>query len=44
MSDLSQMKCVACRKGEPALTDEEINLLHPQIPEWQVREVAGTCF
>jgi 4a-hydroxytetrahydrobiopterin dehydratase len=41
MSDLSQMKCVACRKGEPALTDEEINLLHPQVPEWQVREVDG---
>jgi 4a-hydroxytetrahydrobiopterin dehydratase len=41
MSDLSQMKCVACRKGEPALTDEEIDLLHPQIPEWQVREVDG---
>lgn len=41
MSDLHQMKCVACRKGEPALTDDEIKLLHPQIREWQVREVEG---
>jgi 4a-hydroxytetrahydrobiopterin dehydratase len=41
MSDLHQMKCVACRRGEPALTDDEIHQLHPQIPEWQVREVDG---
>src|SRR3990172_11261417 len=39
MTDLHQMKCVACRSGEPTLTDSEIYMLHPQIPEWQVREV-----
>ncbi len=35
------MKCVACRGGEPALTDTEIEMLHPQISEWQVIEVDG---
>ena len=23
------------------MTDDEINILHPQIPEWQVKEVDG---
>ena len=41
MSDLKQMKCVACRASEPTLTDEEIGLLHPQIPNWQIKEVDG---
>jgi len=35
------MKCVACRGGEPTLTDSEIEELSPQIPEWQVIEVDG---
>ena len=41
MSDLNQMKCVACRAGEPTVTEDEIKTLHPQIPEWQVKEVDG---
>jgi len=41
MTDLHQMKCVACRAGEPTVTDSEIDMLHPQIPEWQVNEVDG---
>ena len=41
MSDLHQMKCVACRAGEPTVTDDEINMLHPQIADWQVKEVEG---
>ena len=41
MSDLRQMKCVACRAGEPTVTDSEIEMLHPQIPEWQIKEVDG---
>ena len=36
MSELTQMKCTACRGGEPTLTDEEIAELRPQVPEWQV--------
>ena len=35
---LNQMKCVACRKGEPTVTNAEITELHPQVPEWQIIE------
>jgi 4a-hydroxytetrahydrobiopterin dehydratase len=35
---LTELKCVACRGGEPTVTDEEARELHPQIPEWQVQE------
>ncbi|HEY3312432.1 MAG TPA: 4a-hydroxytetrahydrobiopterin dehydratase [Anaerolineales bacterium] len=41
MPDLRQMKCVACRAGEPLVTDSEIDMLHSQVPEWQIKEVAG---
>jgi len=41
MTDLHQIKCVACRAGEPTVTDSEIDVLLPQIPEWQVKEVDG---
>ena len=41
MTELAQMKCVACRGGVPTLTDEEIAALHPDVPEWQVIEVDG---
>ncbi len=39
MTELSQFKCVACRGGDPTLTEAEIAELHPQVPEWQVKEV-----
>jgi 4a-hydroxytetrahydrobiopterin dehydratase len=32
------MKCVACRKGEPIVTNDEIAELHPQVSEWQIIE------
>jgi len=41
MSDLAQMKCVACRGGEPLLTEQKISTLQPDVPEWQVIEVEG---
>jgi len=41
MTDLHRMKCVACRGGEPTLTDSEIKDLNPQIPEWHVIEIDG---
>ena len=41
MTDLYQMKCVACRGGEPTMTENEIEELLPQVPEWQVKEVDG---
>ncbi len=33
---LSELKCVACRGGDPALTEAEIAELHPQTPDWQI--------
>lgn len=41
MTSLHQLKCVACRGGEPTLTDEQVAALRPQVPDWQVKEVAG---
>lgn len=41
MTDLSQLKCVACRGGDPKLSDAEIAELHPQVPEWQIVEQDG---
>ncbi|MGE5073406.1 MAG: 4a-hydroxytetrahydrobiopterin dehydratase [Anaerolineae bacterium] len=41
MTKLSEQKCVACRGNEPKLTDAEIEELRPQLPDWQVQEVAG---
>ena len=39
MTDLSQLKCIPCRGGDPMLTDAEIAELHPQVSEWQIVEV-----
>ncbi|MGE5249552.1 MAG: 4a-hydroxytetrahydrobiopterin dehydratase [Bacteroidota bacterium] len=41
MSELSRLKCVACRGGEPTVTSEELREYLPQIPEWRVIEVDG---
>jgi 4a-hydroxytetrahydrobiopterin dehydratase len=41
MAVLAQMKCTACRKGEPTVTEAEIAVLHPQVPEWQIVEHDG---
>ncbi len=41
MSELSEMKCTACRGDEPTLTDTEIAEFHPRIPDWQVVELEG---
>jgi 4a-hydroxytetrahydrobiopterin dehydratase len=41
MVNLAAGKCVACRKGEPMLTEAEIEDLMLQVPQWQVREVDG---
>lgn len=38
---LVQMKCVACRGGEPTLNDAEIAELHLQVPFWPVIERDG---
>lgn len=41
MAALTQMKCTACRRGEPTVTDAEIAELHPHVPEWQIVERDG---
>jgi len=41
MTELFRMKCVACRGGEPPLTDGQKAELLPQVPEWRVRAVDG---
>jgi len=41
MTNLAAGKCVACRGGEPTVTDAEIAEYHPQIAEWQTIEVDG---
>ncbi len=41
MTNLTEMKCVACRGTEPTLSESQVHQLMPQVPEWQVREVDG---
>ena len=36
MDTLTVMKCEVCRAGAPIITDMEIVLFQPQVPEWQV--------
>jgi 4a-hydroxytetrahydrobiopterin dehydratase len=39
---LAEMKCTACRGDELTLSDEEIEELKQQVPEWEVVEREGT--
>jgi len=36
MTNLSQLKCVACRGGDPSLTESEIADLIPHVSQWQL--------
>lgn len=36
MSELHQLKCAACRTGQPTLSESEIAEMQPQVPEWRV--------
>lgn len=38
---LAAGKCVPCRGGEAPLTEAEIAELHPQVSNWQVKQVDG---
>lgn len=38
MAPLTAEKCVACRRGAPQVTAEEIAELQPQIPEWNLMD------
>jgi 4a-hydroxytetrahydrobiopterin dehydratase len=41
METLTQMKCVACRKDAPTVTDAEIADFHPQVSDWAIVELDG---
>jgi 4a-hydroxytetrahydrobiopterin dehydratase len=41
METLTQMKCVACRKDEPTVTDAEIAEFRPQVSDWEIVELDG---
>jgi 4a-hydroxytetrahydrobiopterin dehydratase len=41
METLTKMKCVACRKDAPTMTDAEVAEFRPQVPDWEVVEVDG---
>jgi 4a-hydroxytetrahydrobiopterin dehydratase len=41
MERLTQMRCVACRRDAPTVTDEEIASFHPQVPDWEIVELDG---
>ena len=37
--NLSEQKCVACRRDSPSVPPEEVKELLPQISEWELIEV-----
>ncbi|MFN2472086.1 MAG: 4a-hydroxytetrahydrobiopterin dehydratase [Gaiellaceae bacterium] len=41
MQELTEMKCVACRRDAPQVTPEELAELRPQIPDWELLELDG---
>lgn len=41
MERLDEMRCVACRRDAPRVTPQEIEELHPQVPEWELVERDG---
>ena len=41
METLTRMKCVACRKDAPTVTDAEIAEFHPQVCDWEIVELDG---
>ena len=41
MAALAELRCVACRRDAPTVTDTEIAELHPQVPEWDLVEEDG---
>jgi 4a-hydroxytetrahydrobiopterin dehydratase len=41
MTELAGQQCVPCRAGEPTLTAEEIEALHPEVPDWELVQREG---
>ena len=36
MKALRELRCVACRRDAPTVTEAEIAELHPQVSEWEI--------
>ncbi len=41
MATLAGMRCEACRRGAPTVTDEEMAEYRREVPEWEVVEREG---
>jgi 4a-hydroxytetrahydrobiopterin dehydratase len=41
MQELSKQGCEPCRAGAPKISDEDLKLLMPKIPDWNVIVVDG---
>jgi 4a-hydroxytetrahydrobiopterin dehydratase len=41
LESLKAQGCVPCREGAPTVTDEEIEALKPQVPDWEIVDVDG---
>ncbi len=41
MATLAGMKCEACRRGAPTVTEEEMAEYRREVPEWEVAEREG---
>jgi 4a-hydroxytetrahydrobiopterin dehydratase len=41
MERLTQMRCVACRRDAPTMTDAEITEFHRQVSDWGIFERDG---
>ena len=41
MPNLTEIKCVACNKDSPKVTNEELSEFQPMIPDWELLEIDG---
>jgi 4a-hydroxytetrahydrobiopterin dehydratase len=41
MAELAGQTCIACRGGEPPMTDEAIGRIRAEVPEWSVEDREG---
>jgi 4a-hydroxytetrahydrobiopterin dehydratase len=41
MNDLTQMSCTQPKKGDPSISQAEIDNYFPQIADWEILEVKG---
>jgi 4a-hydroxytetrahydrobiopterin dehydratase len=41
MEALTQMRCVACRKDAPTVTDAELAEFQRQVSDWEIVELDG---